>query len=427
MKLEELSSLDRKEVREVMEDYLGSDPAKFALKFRDSNLPTAALATQIDLLPKAAKKLPDWYNARCFFTRRGLEQASSQESLRVKNWGTGLRAIDLTGGLGVDVWHISKHFQRVDYVEPDPVLCQLARINFRQLGRENISIHASTAEVFIQSLPEEAAYDLIYLDPDRRNASGQRVAAFEDCQPNVLSLLPDLIRHLAPGGEVWIKASPMLDIAEGRRQLLLLAAGVRAEVISQDNEVKEVLFRIREKVGDKDAEVVCHIVRKDGLHRFQGLPKEEPGENSIQSENMEGAEKAEKEGLAEKDSKGQYLYEADVALYKAGLVQAYFHAIHGFSGEMNHPEGYFFSDLCLEELPARIFKVLAQWPYKPKMLKRELKNRGIEKMEVSRRYFDLSVKLVYQQLGVKPGGDQYLILTRSRNGERIALLCERIR
>lgn len=398
-----------------MEDHLGTDPAQFALKFHGSSLPVAALATQLELLSKASVKLPDWYEARCFFTRKGIEQASSQASLKVKDFGTGQRAIDLTGGTGVDLWHLSKSYHRVDYVEADPVLCHLAGINFRKLARKNISIHLSTAEKFIQSLHSEESYDLIYLDPDRRNASGQRVAAFEDCQPNVLALLPSLVQHLASGGQILIKASPMLDIEEGRRQLLSMAAGVQAEIISVDNEVKEILFRISQKAGEKDTEVICHIIRKNRIHRFQGVPRANPEQDNAGQEKIEN------------DFKDQFIYEADVALYKARLVSTYFRSIRNLFGEMNHPEGYFFSEQCLEELPARIFRVVEQWYFKPRKLKQELKNREIKKIEISRRYFDLAPKLVYQQLGVRPGGKRYLILSRSSTGKRMAFLCERIR
>lgn len=204
MNLEALSHLNRKEVLEVMESHKDTDPGKFAIQFRDSELPAALIATQLELRRKAATKLPTWLNKKCLFTRRSLEQASSEATASVKTIGFGKHAIDLTGGLGVDAWLMSQTYEEVTYLDTDPVLCELAKINFNCLERPNVSILHSTAESFLENLSPEASFDLIYLDPDRRNTSGHRVAAFEDCQPNVLTLLPMMLQHLSPDGQIMI-------------------------------------------------------------------------------------------------------------------------------------------------------------------------------------------------------------------------------
>ncbi len=435
MKPEELILLDRKEVQEIIENHLDSDPGKFALQFRQPGLPSALIATQLELLQKAKTKLPDWYAARCIFNKRAFEQSSSQTALQAKAFTPGSRAVDMTGGLGVDTWHLSQSFRQVDHVDPNQAVSQMAEINFRRLSRGNIKLHCMTAEAFLEGLGEEEVFDLIYLDPDRRNAAGRRVAAFEDCQPNVLALLPKLYRKLRPGGQILIKASPMLDIAEGQRQLLALVPSAKGAVTSIDNEVKELLFRI-DKGGtaseDSNEIVTCNVIRK-GILSVSRLSPRSPTERKSANNSLASGKSHLEEGLestsslSDRQQKPVYLYEADVAFYKTRLVTEFFDAQEDLTGAMNHPQGYFLSEAIHDQVIAKVFQVLDQWPFKPKKLKQILRQREIKQLEIIRRNFDLPVKTVYDKLGLKPGGQQYLVMSKSPSGERIAYLCNRIR
>ena len=407
MNSKDVTSLCSPEAVEMIEGHLDHSPTDFALKFHGSALPVALIASQIELLQRAKAKLPAWYTARCLLTRRAFEQASSEAAQRGRPLAGGGRAADLTGGLGVDAWHLSQAYDQVDYLEVDAVLCQMAEANFQRLGAKKIAIHHAKAEEFSEILGKNAPYNLIFIDPDRRNSKGERVAAFEDCQPSVLALLPELLKCLAPDGEVLIKASPMLDLTEGRRQLKTIAPWVQSEVISVRNEVKEALFRIKHTPSNQenDEAIRCHMLRKKP-QSFTGIPNA-PLPNSPNTHK-------------------KYIYEADVALYKSNLVPAFFNSLPDLPGTMVHSAGYFFSDQENLNLPAKVYRILAEWPYKPKQVKRELRSRGIKKVEVSRRHFNLPTKAVSTQLGLQPGGEHILLCSLNDSGKRWVWLCERV-
>ena len=407
MNFKDVMALLSPEVGQMIENHLDHSPTGFALQHRGAALPVALIASQLELLQRAKAKLPSWYAARCLLTRRAFEQASSEAAQQGRPLAGGQKAVDLTGGLGVDAWHLSQAYDQVDYLEADATLCQLAEVNFRRLGARNIAIHHARAEEFSEILGQEAPYDLIFIDPDRRNTKGERVAAFADCQPNVLALLPDLLNCLTPKGEILIKASPMLDLAEGRRQLKAVAPWVQSEVISVRNEVKEVLFRIWNAHPEQteDEAIRCHMLRKT-LHSFTGTPNAPLPHSPI--------------------TKTKYIYEADVALYKSNLVPAFFNSLPDLPGTMTHQNGYFFSEEENLSLPAKVYRILTDWPYKPKHVKRELKSRGIKKADVSRRHFNLPTSTVSTQLGLQPGGEHILLCSLVDSGKRWVWLCERV-
>jgi hypothetical protein len=142
---------------------------------------------------------------------------------------------DLAGGLGVDAAAFAKVADTVLYNEMNPVLAEAARHNFSALGINNIRI--SCKELTSQSLPEilrkdpfdsygignwgkedleTIRPDIIYLDPSRRGSNGNRFYNIEDCQPNVMQLMPAIFTY---SRNMLLKLSPMADITLVVQQL----------------------------------------------------------------------------------------------------------------------------------------------------------------------------------------------------------------
>ncbi len=140
--------------------------------------------------------------------------------------------LDLTGGLGVDSWALSQVAERVVYFERNEELAAAAGRNFQRLGAGNIEVRCET--VTPQTALPEA--DLIYADPARRDAAGRKVFLLEDCTPDILTLLPMLLRK-APA--VLLKLSPMADLAMLAERLG--PALHEIHVVECDGEVKELL------------------------------------------------------------------------------------------------------------------------------------------------------------------------------------------
>ena len=140
--------------------------------------------------------------------------------------------LDLTGGLGVDSWALSRVAERVVYFERDAELAAAAERNFARLGAANIEVRCETVTPESE-LPEA---DLIYADPARRNAAGRKVFLLEDCTPDILTLLPMLLRK-AP--TVLLKLSPMADLAMLAERLGPALREIH--VVELDGEMKELL------------------------------------------------------------------------------------------------------------------------------------------------------------------------------------------
>ena len=154
-----------------------------------------------------------------------------------KRWGfenrmSRMTILDLTGGLGVDSWAFSQVAGKVVYFERSEELAAAAERNFARLGAGSIEVRCETVTPETE-LPEA---DLIYADPARRDAAGRKVFLLEDCTPDILTLLPQMLRK-APA--VLLKLSPMADLAmlAGRLSPFLR----EIHVVESEGEVKELL------------------------------------------------------------------------------------------------------------------------------------------------------------------------------------------
>ena len=148
-----------------------------------------------------------------------------------------LRLADLTGGLGVDSWAFAQVFGEVLYNEMRPELAAAAEHNFRELGLTNVRVR--NCELMPGNLSEVLdgfRTDVLFLDPARRAADGRKVFRLEDCQPDVLQLLPELLTACP---HVLLKLSPMADITLVCKQLGCVK---EVHVVAAEGECKELLL-----------------------------------------------------------------------------------------------------------------------------------------------------------------------------------------
>ena len=237
--------------------------------------------TTLEVRRKLRDKVPEWYAvpSLVFPFRVSGEQCSSTATARYKaavalsstdsaspvlepsqnplsstNGASpvlGGRIADLTGGLGVDSWAFAQVFDEVLYNEMRSELAQAAAHNFRELGVNNVLVRnyalvpASTLipgsapgspEASVSQILGDFHPDVIFLDPARRAADGRKVFRLEDCQPDVLQLLPEL---LAACPRILLKLSPMADITLVCKQLGCVKA---VHVVAADGECKELLL-----------------------------------------------------------------------------------------------------------------------------------------------------------------------------------------
>ncbi len=372
---------------DLVEKYIDTEPATVAMKTG-----SAELASRIKYLQRAKAKLPSWYRCRSLLDGVLFEQSSSEQSAQAKFEGReGSVALDLTCGLGVDSWALAANYQRVISVEIDPKRVEIARHNFALLGAKNIEVVSSTAESFIDSF--EGCADLIYIDPSRIK-DGRKVYSLEHSSPNVIDLLPKLLKI---SRTVIIKLSPLFDVEECFR---VFGSGVRVGVLSSRGECKEVLV----SWGGDEREVIEHIVVDGrGVRRYT-LPRV--------STSTHGREITEP----------RYLYVADVAFYKSRSIEKY---MEWFAQGVEYEySGYVLTSRTLPQgFEGQSFSISHVMPYNPKKLKPYLDKVATLHL----RNFPYTTSKINKELKISEGGTQHLFfVTRGKEKTPTVIIAHKI-
>lgn len=277
---------------------------------------------------KLHDKVPEWYAvpALVYPLRLSAEQCSSTSTALYKacvaltatddtksgqnKMGPNRAIADLTGGLGVDSWAFSKRFGQVLYNEMRPELAKAAEHNFRLLGAPNIVVRnaalgplsgalsrtAPTAHQSVREILGDFRPDMIYLDPARRAEDGRKVFRLEDCWPDVLTLLPELL-DACP--KLLLKLSPMADITLVCSQLGCVR---EVHVVAAGGECKELLLLLEK--GHEGAYRL--FVVEDGA--VQEIPGQAGEDASFANDGLSGSERP----------SVRFLFEPGKALLKAG-------------------------------------------------------------------------------------------------------------
>ena len=254
---EEFSILRSEEVYEAVKANIDRKPTDIAL---DRRIPHASVvATQVKNLQKCRTKLPSYFAVQAIVPTLAYEQSSSEECA-VRKRLEGESVLDLTCGLGVDSFALSKRFKRVVTLERNEMVAAVARENFRRLGAENIEVVCSSAEDFLATCTEH--FDWCFSDPDRRGEKGEKLVRLEDCSPNVVALMPTLQKI---ADRICIKCSPLFDVDEAFR----LFGDCTVETVSLGGEAKEVNIYIDGSASCLNAvaigigEVACSVEERN--------------------------------------------------------------------------------------------------------------------------------------------------------------------
>ena len=369
---EEYDLLRSDELRQAIAAARGRDPLEAAL---DRTVPHARLvATQVKYLARAERKLPTYAAAQCILPPRAFEQASSEATAAHKRIA-GDTVLDLTCGLGVDALYLARHFRRVVALERDPLLARITADNLSRMGVANIEVVNSSAEEFLGR--EGLHFDWVYADPDRRSAEGRKQVRLEACSPDIVALKPAIDR-IAP--QLCLKNSPLFDVDEALR----LFPGSRVEVVSSDDECKEVVV-----YADGSGPLVTATAL--GTGSFSARP---------------GA--AAPEAPAFDPARYHWLVVPDVALQKARLARLHLAGKADCWSDL----GFGFAEEEPHGIIGRVLPVERIEPYDPKRLKRELKGRGLELLK---RDFPLPAEELMRRLGTHSGADLRMAFTKIGN------------
>ena len=284
-----------------------------------------------DKLPTFAE-IDDWW----YPVRLSCEQCSSEITARYKASllpKTPFTLTDLTGGYGVDTFFMSERATQAHYVERNEELCRIASHNFG-LTRPQLQIHHADAICFLEQMP---SCDVIYLDPARRDQNGGKVFRLEDCEPNVVELLPTLT---AKSKQLMVKLSPMLDITQALRSLPM---SFDVHIVAVKNEVKEVLL------VQTTLEPTIHAVNLSPTTQQTFSFTQEEEKSATPYTPAESAH-----NLGEADT--TYIYEPNAAIIKAGAFKlvAQRYGLYKMAPNTH----LYLSDQLIEDFPGRVWQIL---------------------------------------------------------------------
>lgn len=329
----------------------------------------------------AQKKFPFLLQEGVIFPPQlNLEQASSEKTALYKSEILkGKKFIDLTSGFGIDAFYLSKNFDEVTLVEQNAELLEIVENNWTILGRKAQFINQKL-EDFLNENEEE--FDIIYLDPARRDNNKNKVFLLEDLSPNILEIQDKL---LSISDEVVIKLSPLIDL----KYLVSVLQNIsRIDIIALKNDVKEVVVFLSGKTSEQ---IICNCVN---------LESEEPAFTfKFWEEENAHAEYAEPE---------KFIYIPNNSILKAGVFNL---ISERFNVKKLHPNTHLYtSSEKIETFPGRILEVEI-------VDHKQIKKKS--QFNIISKNYPLKPEEIKKKYGLKDGGESYLIFTQSKKGKII--------
>jgi len=393
------------------------DPHRLALSKMPNGWSAAFVAQQVDALQRLRHKIPSWYRPGLSFpVALSLEQASSERTAQHKaRLFSGKKMADLTGGLGVDAFFFAQQFGEVLHLEQRAELSEAARHNFAQLGAGNIRCVHSTAEQFLAE--NRDTYDLVYLDPARRDGAGGRVFRLEDCQPNILAV-KDLIFQIAP--QILLKTAPLLDLRRAAEQLGCVE---KIWVVAADGECREVLYLLTADGGrwaaggGRRTADGGRWTAAGGRRPVDGVPIRaihllRDGSEQVFDFTFE----AEREAEVAFSPPQKYLYEPNAAVLKAGAFRSF---ADRYGLLKLHPNTHLYTSAeRVPDVPGRTFFIENVCRYDRKSVAAALPEG---RANVAARNFADTPEQVRQRLGLRDGGEVYLFAVTDVEGKKVVL------
>ena len=357
-----------------------------------------------DKLPTFAQIEDWWYPIRLSCEQCSSEATAQYKAKIVRSLGENHKTIgekqdiliDLTGGYGVDTYFLSEQTTQAHYVERNEELCRIAQHNFL-IANKPIHVHNTSAEDFLAqySMAGSVSSDVkkevvVYLDPARRDAHGGKVFRIEDCEPDVIKILPSL---RAISNTILIKFSPMLDITSA---LQSLGNEWDVHVVALHNEVKEIIF----------------VTGNNRIHAVNILHEGNDQFSFTRSE--------EKSALcAMADCICEYIYEPNAAIIKAGAFRLVSerYQLH----KLDHNTHLYTADQLIEDFPGRVWKVTAQ----PIKNQRDIAALGIQRAAILTRNYPLTPEQLRKKFKLQESDIYFLIGARIAN-KPILLLTKRV-
>lgn len=357
-----------------------------------------AAVEQIDCRRKTARKLPSFNAYERFYYPSPLsaEQASNEvvSLFHASLIEKGSSVADLTAGLGIDAMALARKASNVDVFEMNERTNAVLRHNAGVLGLTNFRIMppGDSIEMLADS---DGSYDVIFIDPARRDVNHKRTYALSDCTPDVEAHLPMLKSRCK---KLLIKASPMLDLSDCARRLPG-ATVVRA--VSYRGECKEVLIEVEADY--------------QGEPRYEAININADGEREIYR--TKGGDTSPNLLDVSELSPGGYIYEPNASVMKLGSMAALTSTFPTLK-KLDKNTNVYYSKEPVQTFPGRQLRIERLGSINDRLFK-TLKG---EPLNVVSRNYPQSAEIIKKRLRLTDGGQRFLYGV-SVAGRAMLLLC----
>lgn len=338
------------------------------------------LVQQIKGRKVAEKKFPFLNQDNVIFPPNlNLEQSSSQDTAEFKaQFFKGKKFLDLTCGFGIDAYFLSQNFEEITLIEQNTELLEVVKHNWEILGRKANFINQKL-EKFLEINSEK--FDLIYLDPARRDNNNRKVFLLEDLSPNIIEIQKKLSEI---SDEILIKLSPLIDLQHLVSSLENIS---KIWIIAVKNEVKEVLIHI--KKTNEQTEIYCvNLQTSESQFNF--------------------TLNTEKNCKSEFSVPKKYIFIPNNSVLKSGAFNL---VSEKFNLKKLHQNTHIYtSEKLIKNFPGRIFEAEE---INPKEIKKG------DKFNIITKNYPLKPEEIKKKYKIKDGGQYYLIFSQSSQNKHI--------
>lgn len=376
------SKITGEEIQNYINANLTSDLHSLLLKkspFPDVSM--QEIVQQIKGKQVAQKKFPFLLKQGIVFPPQlNLEQSSSEKTALYKSEILkGKTFADLTCGFGIDAYYLSENFDEITLVEQNTELLEIVRHNWNILEKKALFVNQKLEDFLVENAE---TFDVIYLDPARRDQNKNKVFLLEDLSPDILKIQDKLVFLTE---KVVIKLSPLIDL----KYLVSVLKNVhKIEIIAVKNDVKEIVVFLS---AGYSGEIICRCVNLES--------NETDFSFSINEEKNARSEYAEPQ---------RFIYIPNNTILKAGIFNL---ISQKFALKKLHPNTHLYtSEARLESFPGRILEMQV-------IDSKEIKKK--DKFNVISKNYPLKPEEIRKKYQLKDGGDAYLIFTQSKKGKII--------
>ena len=389
---------------EWIEKHISDDPSRLRLKYGRQR---AGEILQIEMRRKHISKFGDILKDNPRFIFPNSLSAEQSTSWRLAEFhasliGEGTTIADLTAGLGMDTMAFARKAAKVVAVERNEEVADALRHNSNESGNIEI-ITCDCREKVKEWAKSDVHFDVVFIDPARRDASGGRIFRLSESEPDVIAMFDDL-REIT--GKIIVKASPMLDISSTVAELNAVGAGVcQVIALSTPTECKELDLECEPRRNTEPPVIRAVTIGAEVFSDLEFTRKEE--ENATANYGIPAV--------------GDYIFDPYPSIMKAGAFKLLGER-YGLSklGSNTH---LWFSNEPETDFPGAVFKVVEIVPYMSKHIKRY--SSRFPRVGVTTRNFDISSDTLRAKLKVAEGPLRLFAVT-AYNGQKLLITCEKI-